>query len=96
MIIPFSDGFAGSRRQRAGVHLVDRVGRSIHVEVEPEVEEVLVMRRDDVGRHEMRRTCSVRRGRSLSCSRTPFGSMMPVSAASSSSTPSWWKIQLIA
>ena len=61
------------------------VGRAVHVEVESEAEEVLVMRRDDVGRDEM---AGLRRPAPCSpafVSRTPLASMMPVSAESTSS-----------
>ena len=39
--------------QSACIHLMHGVVLPVHVEVEPEAEEVLVMRRDDVGRDKM-------------------------------------------
>ena len=67
MTMPLRKGLPGPRGARARVHLVDDVVRPVHVEVEPETEEVLVVGRDDVGGDEMtgRSDATVCRSRSF-------------------------------
>ena len=56
----FSNGLSGTELVGNDVDLLDRVGHAVEVEVEPHVEEVLVVRRVELRRDECCRTAASR------------------------------------